>query len=145
MIYAKFVQIKSINTMNKNYAELFVVVGALNHFAQGGKTKGQKKLIKIAERLKPILDEYNEKAEELRLDNASVDKDGNLILNEKGGYQFTKEGAKKLAQQSKELNLSSFDYEPIKILNPEGLEIYDFLSGWVDGVEFKLNIDDVEL
>jgi hypothetical protein len=145
MIYAKFVQIKSINTMTKNYAELFVVVGALNHFAQGGKTKGQKKLIKIAERLKPILDEYNEKAEELRLDNASVDKDGNLILNEKGGYQFTKEGAKKLAQQSKELNLSSFDYEPINILNPEGLEIYDFLSGWVDGVEFKLNIDDVEL
>lgn len=131
--------------MKKNYAELFVVVGALNHFAQGGKTKGQKKLIKIAERLKPILDDYNEKAEELKLDNASVDKDGNLILNEKGGYNFTKEGAKKLGQQSKELNLSTFDFEPIKILNPEGLEIYDFLSGWVDGIEYKLNIDDVEL
>lgn len=131
--------------MKKNYAELFVVVGALNHFAQGGKTIGQKKLIKIAERLKPILDDYNEKAEDLRLDNASVDKDGNLILNEKGGYQFTKEGAKKLAQQSKELNLSEFDYEPIKIINPQGLEIYDFLSGWVDGIEFKQNIDDVEL
>ena len=91
------------------------------------------------------IDDFNDKREEIRLDAASVDKDGNLILNEKGGYQFTKEGAKKLAQQSKELNLSSFDFEPIKVLNPEGLEIYDFLSGWVDGVEFKLNIDDVEL
>lgn len=138
-------EIKSINTMKKKYAELFVLVGALNHFAQGGKTKGQKKLIKIAERLKPILDDYNEKAEDLRLDNASVDKDGNLLLNEKGGYQFTKEGAKKLAQQSKELNLSSFEFEAIKVINPEGLEIFDFLSGWVEGVEFKLNIDDVEL
>lgn len=133
------------NSTVKNYAELFVIVGALNHFAQGGKTIGQKKLIKIAERLKPILDDYNEKAEELRLDNASVDKDGNLILNEKGGYQFTKEGAKKLAQQSKDLNLSEFDFEPIKILNPQGLESYDFLAGWVDGIEFKQNIDEVEL
>jgi len=131
--------------MKKNYAELFVVVGALNHFAQGGKTIGQKKLIKIAERLKPILDDYNEKADELKLDNASVDKDGNLILNEKGGYQFTKDGAKKLAQQSKELNLSEFDFQPIQILNPSGLEIYDFLSGWINGVEFKQNIEDVEL
>lgn len=131
--------------MTKTYAELFVVVGALNHFTGNATTKGQKKLVKIAERLKPYLDEYNEKAEDLRLDNASVDKDGNLILNEKGGYQFSKEGAKKLAQQSKELNLSSFEYEVIKVVNPEGLEKYDFLSSWIEGVKFEKQIDDVEL
>lgn len=131
--------------MKKNYAELFVIIGALNHYVGKAQTKGQKKLVKIGERIKPYLDEYNALADELRLDNASVDKDGNLILNEKGGYQFTKEGAKKLAQQSKELNLSEFDFEPIKVLNPEGLEIYDFLAGWVEGVEFKTKEDDVEL
>jgi hypothetical protein len=132
--------------MTKTYLELFVLAGALNQNVQDGKTKGQKKLMKIAERVKPYLDVYNEKADELRLDNASVDKDGNLVLNEKGGYQFTKEGAKKLADQSKELNLSSFDYEPIKVINPEGLENYTFLSGWVEGVQFKITKEeDVEL
>ena len=132
--------------MTKTYLELFVLAGALNQNVQDGKTKGQKKLMKIAERVKPYLDVYNEKADELRLDNASVDKDGNLVLNEKGGYQFTKEGAKKLADQSKELNLSSFDYEPIKVINPEGLENYTFLSGWVEGVQFKIiKEEDVEL
>jgi hypothetical protein len=76
-----------------------------------------------------------------------VDKDGNLILNEKGSYSFSKDGLKKLNQQSKDLNLSSFDFDPIVVNNPEGLDIYPFLNGWVTGVKFKdiETIDDVEL
>ena len=133
--------------MKKTYAELFVLVASLNANVKDGKTKGQKKLVKIAEKVKPYLDSYNEKAEDLRLDNASVDKDGNLILNEKGNYSFSKDGLKKLNAASKELNLSNFDYTVIQVNNPEGLDIYTFLDGWVEGVKFiKIDkIDDVEL
>jgi hypothetical protein len=133
--------------MKKSYAELFILVHFLNNNAKDGKTKGQKKLILISKKVQVFLDEYNEKAEELRLDAASVDKDGNLILNEKGSYSFSKDGLKKLNQQSKDLNLSSFDFNPIVVNNPEGLDIYPFLNGWVTGVKFKdiETIDDVEL
>jgi hypothetical protein len=133
--------------MKKSYADLFTLVYNLNTNAKDGKTKGQKKLVLIAKKVQIYLDQYNEKAEELRLDAASVDKDGNLILNEKGSYSFSKDGLKKLNQQSKDLNLSEFEFNEIVVNNPEGLEIYTFLSGWVTGVKFKdiETIDDVEL
>jgi len=67
----------------KKYTELFLLIGHLNLNVKDGKTKGQKKLQKIAEKVKPILEKYQELSEDLRLDNASVDKDGNLLLNEK--------------------------------------------------------------
>jgi hypothetical protein len=53
----------------------------------------------------------------------------------------------KLNASSKELNLSNFDYTVIQVNNPEGLDIYTFLDGWVEGVKFiKIDkIDDVEL
>ena len=104
--------------MKKSYAELFTLVHFINTNIKEGKTKGQKKLVLIAKKVQVFLDEYNEKAEELRLDAASVDKDGNLILNEKGNYSFSKDGLKKLNQQSKDLNLSSFDFDPIVVINP---------------------------
>lgn len=133
--------------MKKSYADLFTLVYNLNNNAKDVKTKGQKKLVLIAKKVQIYLDQYNEKAEELRLDAASVDKDGNLILNEKGSYSFSKDGLKKLNQQSKDLNLSLFDFDPIVVNNPEGLEIYPFLGDWVTGVKFKdiETIDDVEL
>ena len=133
--------------MKKSYVELFTLVHFINANVKEAKTKGQKKLALIGKKVQVFLDEYNEKAEELRLEAASVDKDGNLILNEKGSYSFSKDGLKKLNQQSKDLNLSSFDFDLIVVNNPEGLEIYPFLDGWVIGVKFKdiETIDDVEL
>jgi len=121
----------------KKYTELFLLIGHLNLNVKDGKTKGQKKLQKIAEKVKPILEKYQELSEDLRLDNASVDKDGNLLINEKGGYSFTKEAIKKLNQQSRDLNESSFDFDVIEVVNPEGLEEFTFLDGWVKGVKFN--------
>jgi len=128
----------------KTNADLMTLVQLLNANVGEGKTKGQKKLIKIGERIQKHLDEFNEKKEELRLDNASVDKDGNLLLNEKGEYSFNKEGVKKLNSQLKDLLLSEINVDPIQVINPEGLELYSFLNGWVKGVEFK-KVEEIEL
>lgn len=101
------------------------------------KTKTQKKLLKIHEQLKKHYDAYQDKIGELRLDNASVDKDGNLILDEKGEYKYNKEGLKKLNESFKELIEAEFEYKPIEVMNPEGLDIHVYLKGWVNGVNFK--------
>lgn len=127
--------------MKRKYAEIIVLSRILNHFAGDQKTKAQKKLAKINEKLKPYLDKYEEQAEEYRLDNASVDKDSNLILKENGGYSYTKDGLKKLTEKSKALNLTEVDFIAIQIVNPDGLEEFGFLNGWVEGVEFT-NIDE---
>ena len=101
------------------------------------KTKTQKKLLKIHEQLKKHYDAYQEKIGELRLDNASVDKDGNLILDEKGEYKYNKEGLKKLNELVKELIEAEFEYKPIEVMNPDGLDVHVYLKGWVNGVNFK--------
>lgn len=121
----------------KTNADLLSLIQLLNANVGEAKTKGQKKLVKIGERLKPFIDDFNDKREEIRLDAASVDKDGNLITNEKGEYSFNKEGVKKLNKQIKDLLLETLDFTPIHVMNPEGLEAYWFLDGWVSGIEFK--------
>ena len=131
--------------MKRKYAEIIVLSRILNHFAGDQKTKAQKKLAKINEKLKPYLDKYEEQAEEYRLDNASVDKDGNLILKENGGYSYTKDGLKKLTEKSKALNLTDVDFIAIQIVNPDGLEEFGFLNGWVEGVEFTNLEEEIEL
>jgi hypothetical protein len=108
-------------------------------------TKTQKKLRKIYDKIKPFIDSYQEQLEELRLDNASVDDKGNLILDEKGAYKFSKDAIKKLNQQIKELSEKEIEFKPIEVLNPEGLEIHVYLQGWLTGVEFKQDEESVDL
>jgi len=130
----------------KKYSDLLTLVQILNAFTQEDKTKGQKKLRKIGELIQPYLDDFNDKKEEMRLDAASVDKDGNLITNEKGEYSFNKEGVKKLNQSIKELLLTEMAFTPIQVSFPEGLENYSFLEGWVKGVNFnKVEQEEIEL
>lgn len=133
-------------TIKKNYAEIIVLAQVLKHFVEDGKTKAQKKLAKISEKLKPYLEKYDELADDLRLDNASTDKDGNLLLKENGGYFYTKENLKKLNAESKKLNLTEVEFEVIEIINPDGLEEFVWLKDWVNGVDFKeIEVETVEI
>lgn len=133
-------------TIKKNYAEIIVLAQVLKHFVEDGKTKAQKKLAKIHEKLKPYLEKYDELADDLRLDNASTDKDGNLLLKENGGYFYTKENLKKLNAESKKLNLTEVEFEVIEIINPDGLEEFVWLKDWVNGVDFKeIEVETVEI
>ena len=137
---------KTEKSIKKNYAEIIVLAQVLKHFVEDGKTKAQKKLAKISEKLKPYLEKYDELADDMRLDCASVDKDGNLLLKENGGYFYTKENLKKLNAESKKLNLTEVEFEVIEIINPDGLEEFVWLKDWTNGVNFKeIEVETVEI
>jgi hypothetical protein len=138
--------------VEKSYMELLGLVQTLNallgneEFVKNN-TKGVKKMQKVGEKIKANLDTYNEKLEEVRLDNANTDKDGSLLLDENGKYKYSKDGLKSLNKGIKELLDSKFDFYQFTF-SKEGIENYAFLEGWVEGLEFpelkKKEEDEVE-
>lgn len=120
----------------KIYKDLILLVNTINNNAGKQETKIQKKLGKFGDKIKPYLEKYQEKTEEIRLDNAATDDKGVLTMGEKGDYKFTKDGLKKCNEQLKTLFEAEFDYTPIEVLNPKGLEELTYLKGWVNGVDF---------
>ena len=142
---------KAMAKVKKTYQELVQLANAINilsgskeHVAEN--TKGVKKLQKIGAKIKTHLEEYNDKLEDLRLDNAHTDSTGALVLDEKGGYKFSKEGLKKLNKDIRGLMEQEFEIYQFTF-STEGLEMYGFLQGWVEGLEFpevKEEADDVE-
>lgn len=126
--------------VKKNYQDLLQLVQAINILSSSkehaeSNTKGIKKLQKIGTKLKAQLDIYNEKLEDLRLDNAHTDDNGALILDDKGGYKFSKDGLKKLNSAVKDLLKEEFEIYQFTF-STEGIETYAFLEGWVEGLEF---------
>lgn len=119
------------------YKQLLQLVSNINVVIGNQETKVQKKLFKIYEKLKTYHDDYNTEVEILRLDAAQTDDKDCLLLDEKGGYKFTKEGIKKLTKDIEALNDKEFDFQIINVVNPQGLENFTFLQDWVTGVEFN--------
>ena len=127
------------------YEKIGQVIAQINQVIEKQETKVQKKLFKFGEKLKPYQETYVNKVEELRLDNAATDEKDVLVTDEKGEYKFSKEGLKKLREDIKKLNESEFDFTPIEVLNPKGLEKFHFLKDWVTGVTFDEQEIDEEL
>lgn len=126
--------------VNRNYDELIRLANAINILSSSkehveANTKGVKKLQKIGAKIKTHLESYNEMLEDIRLDNAHTDESGALILDEKGGYKFTKEGLKKMNKDIKNLLNKEFEFYQFTFSN-DGIENYAFLEGWVEGLEF---------
>lgn len=134
-----------MTTTKKTFGELLTLITYLNASVKEGKTIGEKKLAVFAKKLQPHLDAYNEKLEDIRLENASVDKDKNLLLNDKGGYLYTSEATKKVNKEVKELIAEEFDYEMIPVKQKIDLEKYTFLNGWVTGLDFDIEEEEIEL
>lgn len=124
------------------YSKINEVVASINNVLGKQETKIQKKLFKFAEKLKPFQEEYMKQVDELRLDNAATDDKGVLILNEKGDYNFTKEGLKKLTSDLNTLKDKEFVFEPINVVNPQGLEEFTFLEDWTKGITFIKQIEE---
>jgi hypothetical protein len=119
-----------------NYNKLNSLIANINAVIGNQETKIQKKLFRLYEKVKSYHEIYQAQVEELRLDNASTDSNDILLLDEKGGYKFTKENIKKLTAQVKELGEKEFEFKPIEVLNPNGLENFTFLEDWVTGITF---------
>ena len=119
-----------------NYNKLNSLVANINAVIGNSETKIQKKLFRLYEKVKSYHESYQAQVEELRLDNASTDDKDILLLDEKGGYKFTKENIKKLTAQVKELGEKEFDFTPIPVVNPQGLEDFNFLEDWTTGITF---------
>ena len=119
-----------------NYNQLNQLVANLNAVIGSQESRTQKKLFRIYEKVKSHYEAYQADVEGLRLDNAQVDNNDCLILDEKNGYKFTKESIKKLTQQVKELGKKEFEFDKINIANPQGLENFDFLDSWTTGITF---------
>ena len=120
----------------KKYQQLNTLVASINAVIGSQETKVQKKLFRLYEKVKSHHESYQAQVEELRLDNASTDDKDILLLDEKGGYKFTKESIKKLTAQVKELGEKEFEFKPIEVINTQGLENFTFLEDWTTGITF---------
>jgi hypothetical protein len=119
------------------YKKLLQLVSNINAVIGNQDTKTQKKLFKIYSKLKTYHDDYNTEVEILRLDNAQTDDKDCLLLDDKGGYKFTKEGIKKLTKDIEALNDKEFDFVIINVVNQEGLQDFTFLEDWTTGIDFN--------
>ena len=126
----------------KKYQQLNTLVASINAVIGSQETKVQKKLFRLYEKVKSHHESYQAQVEELRLDNASTDDKDILLLDEKNGYKFTKEAIKKLTAQVTELGNKEFEFKPIEVLNPNGLENFTFLEEWTSGIEFIKEIEE---
>jgi len=118
------------------YIQLTQLVANLNAVIGSQESKTQKKLFRIYEKLKSHHEAYQAEVEGLRLDNAQVDSNDCLIIDEKNGYKFTKDGIKKLTEQIKELGEKEFEFKAIEVINANGLENFTFLEDWTTGIAF---------
>ena len=127
------------------FKQLNTLVASINAVIGNAESKTQKKLVKIYEKVKSYHESYQAQVEELRLDNASTDSNDILLLDEKGGYKFTKENIKKLTAQVKELGEKEFDFKPIEVVNSSGLKEFTFLQDWTTGIAFITEEEEEEL
>ena len=118
------------------YNQLNQLVANLNAVIGSQESRTQKKLFRIYEKVKSHHEAYQAEVEGLRLDNAQVEGNDCLILDDKSAYKFTKESIKKLTAQVTELGNKEFDFTPIPVVNPQGLEHFTFLESWTTGITF---------
>ena len=123
--------------VNKKNAELLDLVRSLNTTPVEKGSKAEAKLKKIAEKIKPLFEDYNEKREDIRLDHAHTEANGVLELNEKGEYKFTKDGIKAMSKDMKKLLDETFEFYQFTF-STEGIDSFKFLAGWVEGIEAEL-------
>ena len=118
------------------YKELIEAMQILVQNIGNQETKVQKKLLKIHTKLKEHYEQYEEQLNDIRLENAMTEENGALILDEKGGYKFNKDGQRKMYKEIKELLNKDFDFDAIEVVNPSGLEEHIYLKHFIKGVKF---------
>jgi hypothetical protein len=118
------------------YKELIEAMQILVQNIGNQETKTQKKLLAIHGKLKKYYENYEELLNDIRLENAMTEENGALILDEKGGYKYNKDGQRKMYKEIKELLNKEIIIELIDVVNPSGLEEHIYLKNFIVGVKF---------
>jgi hypothetical protein len=118
------------------YKDLIETMQQLVHNIGNQETKTQKKLLAIHVKLKKYYENYEELLNDIRLENAMTEDNGALILDEKGGYKYNKDGQRKMYKEIKELLNKEIIIELIDVVNPSGLEEHIYLKDFITGVKF---------
>jgi hypothetical protein len=118
------------------YKDLIETMQQLVHNIGNQETKTQKKLLAIHGKLKKYYENYEELLNDIRLENAMTEDNGALILDEKGGYKYNKDGQRKMYKEIKDLLNKEFYYDLIEVINTKGLEEHIYLKDFVTGVKF---------
>jgi hydroxymethylpyrimidine pyrophosphatase-like HAD family hydrolase len=118
------------------YKDLIETMQQLVHNIGNQETKVQKKLLAIHGKLKKYYENYEELLNDIRLENAMTEDNGALILDEKGGYKYNKDGQRKMYKEIKDLLSKEFEYQKIEIVNDKGLEEHVYLKHFITGVNF---------
>jgi len=118
------------------YKDLIETMQQLVHNIGNQETKTQKKLLAIHGKLKKYYENYEELLNDIRLENAMTEDNGALILDEKGGYKYNKDGQRKMYKEIKELLNKEFNYEQIEVINTKGLEEHVYLKHFTTGINF---------
>jgi hydroxymethylpyrimidine pyrophosphatase-like HAD family hydrolase len=118
------------------YKDLIETMQQLVHNIGNQETKTQKKLLKIHGKLKEYYENYEELLNDIRLENAMTEENGALILDEKGGYKYNKDGQRKMYKEIKELLNKEFNFEQIEVVNTKGLEEHVYLKHFTTGINF---------
>jgi hydroxymethylpyrimidine pyrophosphatase-like HAD family hydrolase len=118
------------------YKDLIETMQQLVHNIGSQETKTQKKLLAIHGKLKKYYENYEELLNDIRLENAMTEDNGALILDEKGGYKYNKDGQRKMYKEIKDLLNKEFSHDLIEVINTKGLEEHIYLKDFVTGVKF---------
>jgi hypothetical protein len=121
------------------YKDLIETMQQLVHNIGNQETKTQKKLLAIHGKLKKYYEVYEELLNDIRLENAMTEGNGALILDEKGGYKYNKDGQRKMYKEIKDLLNKEFYYDLIEVINTKGLEEHIYLKDFVTGVNFIID------
>jgi len=107
---------KQVSTFRQNARNYLI--------ANPEQSKLQYALSKMLKKTESIQEKYQEEEQEIRIDLATIDKDGVLVIDEKtNSYRYKKEDAKKLDQKLRELANKEVEIEPyIASHLPENLE-----------------------
>ena len=118
------------------YKDLIETMQQLVHNIGNQETKTQKKLLKIHGKLKEYYENYEELLNDIRLENAMTEDNGALILDEKGGYKYNKDGQRKMYKEIKDLLNKEFNHDLIEVINTKGLEEHIYLKHFTTGINF---------
>jgi hydroxymethylpyrimidine pyrophosphatase-like HAD family hydrolase len=118
------------------YKDLIETMQQLVHNIGNQETKTQKKLLAIHGKLKKYYENYEELLNDIRLENAMTEDNGALILDEKGGYKYNKDGQRKMYKEIKDLLNKEFSHDLIEVINTKGLEEHLYLKHFTTGINF---------